>query len=89
MIIIVLQCIGIALLKQICVMHRDCIAYDKHSCAIELNDFKAILMISMDVQYIGIALLMISMVVQYIGIALLMININYAIHWDCIAYDKY
>ena len=103
MISIILQCIGIALLKQISVMHRDCIAYNKHSCAIELNDSIAILMISIvvqcigiallmisiDVQYIGIALLMISMVVQYIGIALLMININYAIHWDCIAYDEY
>ena len=39
-------------------MHKDCIAYDEHSCGI------ALLMMSIVVQCNGIALLMISIVVQ-------------------------
>ena len=64
-------------------MHKDCIAYDEHSCGI------ALLMMSIVVQCIGIALLMMSIVVQCIGIALLMISIvvqcnrnTLAMHWN-------
>ena len=54
-------------------MHKDCIAYDKHSCAMRIN-----------LQCIEFKLFMISIVMQCIGIALLMINIIL----QCIAYDK-
>ena len=89
-----MQCIGIALLMISIVaqcyritfaMHWDCIAYDKHSCAmlwdcikisivvqcIRYRHWNCMLMIRIVVQCIGIALLMISIVVQCIGIALL------------------
>ena len=53
-------------------MHCDCIAYDKHSCAMQSD---ALLMISIVVQRIGIKLFMMIIEAQSIGIALLMISI--------------
>ena len=45
-------------------MHLDCIAYDKHSCAMRNEIGIKLLMISIVVPIISNALLMISIVVQ-------------------------